>query len=156
MESLKEWANPNPEESLFLDEIDARAKELGDDYYARIRLFFKELQDYDSRFGDRIAVERALKFKIGHSYEWLATYILKEAPPLERSRLFKKAILWYQAADELTGYYTDFGFRQAEACFGCAVFLSKGGLEDMAREYSERGVELISRVSNGKCQAFNK
>jgi hypothetical protein len=126
------------------------------DYREKIQFYLNELQATNNRFGNRVAVERDLKCRIGHTYEGLATYGLGDSPteggdPKERAEMFEQAVMWYQAAEETTGYYSDFIFRQVEASWGAAHFRKKAGLDDVVTQaFLERGATLFSLALNGR------
>jgi len=107
----------------------------------------EELKNINGKFGDRIAIERALKYRIGHSYEWLAEKVLIDKDPKERADMFEKAALWYQAADEAVGFWTDYALRQSEACAGAAHYRIEAGINDeMTQWFANRRHQLLNAV----------
>lgn len=154
LERLEDIVEFNEEERLYWDEIKQRRKSQVDDndFRGRIQFYQQELKLADSRFNGRIAIERRIKYLIGHSYECLATFGLGDSRTeggdlKERSKAFELAVLWYQSADETVGFLTDYALRQAESCFGAANFRRQAELEiDVTKGFIERGKGLLSTI----------
>lgn len=148
-EHLEDEVKFNPQEkSYWEDMIKRRDSQYGEkDFQGKINFYVQELQASDGQFGDRVAVERKLKYLLGHAHEWLGTYGLEGHDPIERAEMFEKAVLWYQSADETVGFFTDYSLRQAECCGGAAHYRKQAGLEDeVTQAFSERGRSLLSTV----------
>ena len=147
----------NPAESEYWEYMEKRrdARVDKDDYKVRITFYKAELEAVQKIFGDRIAVERRLKYAIGHSYEWLGTHVEKDLVPIERAKLFEEAVFWYQLADETVGFLTDFALRQSEACMGAAHYRRLGGLEnEVTKGFIQRGTSLLIRVLGPNLTVF--
>lgn len=150
-EKLEEMAKLNSVEEAYIKDMKKRVDSQFSpkDYRGLIGFYSQELQAINGRFGDRIAIERMLKYALGHACESLATKGLGDSPTeggdlKERAEIFEQAILWYQAADETVGYYSDYAIRQSEACRGASYFRRKAGIEDeITKELDERGDNLI-------------
>jgi len=154
-ENLKAKVVFNPEEEAYWEEMTKRrrARVNEDDNRGKIDFYLNELKKIEGKFGDRIAVKRALIYSIGHVYEWLGTYGMGDSPteggdPRERASMFEQAVFWYQTADETIGYLSDCALRQSEACGGAVHFRKKAGLQEdeTTRAYAERRTELFSAV----------
>jgi len=151
-EHLKDEVEFNSQEKSYWENmIKRRDTQYGEeDFQGKINFYLQELQASDGQFGDRVAVERRLKYLLGHAHEWLGTYELEGHEPIERADMFEKAVLWYQSADETVGFFTDYSLRQAESCGGAAHYRKKAGLEDeITQAFSERGGSLLSTVLGG-------
>ena len=149
LQRLKPIVKFNSAESEYWKDMERRrdAQVNKEDYRVRIAFYKDELEVVHGRFGDRIAVERRLKYAIGHSYEWLGTHVEKELAPIERAKLFEEAVFWYQLSDETIGFLTDFALRQSEACMGAAHYRRLGGLEnEVTKGFIQRGTSLLVRV----------
>ena len=143
---LEEAVEFNQNEKSYWEDMKKRrdAKIDKEDLQGEINFYLQELTATKGKFGKRIAVERRLKYMIGHAHEWMGTHSMEGHEPLERAEMFEKAILWYQSADESVGFYTDYSLRQAESCFGAASFRRAAGLEDQVTEaFFKRGDDLI-------------
>lgn len=144
---LEKIVNFNSQEENYWGEMIKRRDALypKDDYLGKINFYLSELKTTDGKFKNRIAIERRLKYSIGHAYEWLGTYGLEGHAPMERSEMFEKAIVWYQSADETCNFFTDYVLRQAESCGGAAHFRKQAGLEEeITKAFEQRGGNLIS------------
>lgn len=149
LDKLEKVVEFNPDEQVYWDNmkncIDSQFDK--DDYKGKIEFYRRELVHTKGKFGNRIAVERRLKYKIGHAYEWLGTYGLEGHDPKERANMFEKAVLWYQSADEIVGFLTDYALRQSEACAGATKFRIKAGLEDEVTDwFRQRSHKLLRDV----------
>ena len=156
-DQLTEAVEFNEEERAYFDEMIKRSDAQLDekDYRGKIDFYLKELEVTKERFGKRVAVQRRLMYMIGHAHEWLGTYVLGDSRleggnPLERAEMFEQAILWYQAADETVGFFTDYSLRQSESCGGAAHFRTQAGVKDEITEaFSQRQGSLITTVLGG-------
>lgn len=139
----------NQEEEKFWDDLCKRRDEqfAKRDFQGKLGFNLKELIASYGLFGERIAIERQLKYSIGFAYEWLGTKILVDESPLKRTEMLMNAAYWYQASDETIGYYTDSSLGQAESCLGAASFARKAGLEKkFCDAISNRGIMLIETI----------
>ncbi|HVY01556.1 MAG TPA: hypothetical protein VHA12_02215 [Candidatus Nanoarchaeia archaeon] len=120
-----------------------------EDYDSKISLLTDSLQGVKTKFGPHIAPERCLLFQIGYQHESKATFGFgpsrtEGGDPLERAGRFELAAVWYQAADELAGYTTDYALRQAQSCFGAGRFNNNAGKGELASWFTDRGQNLIA------------
>ena len=143
--SIKEYVEFNEDEKMYFDDMkkmrDSKLNEK--DFQGRIEFYLNELKAIKGKFGKRVAVERRLKYLIGHAYEWHGTYGLESHDPKERYEMFENAVLWYHLADETVGFYTDYCLRQSESCGGAAHFRREAGIEDeKTMAFSKRHIYL--------------
>lgn len=121
-----------------IDGLNARG-----DYQTFLEVCLQELEAVRGIFGDRIAIDRWLKYQIGIAYEGLGTVAMKNGRPAERFPFFESAVEWYQAADETVGMYTDYALRQSESAAGAAHYRQLAGLNDEKTQwYRQRSREL--------------
>jgi len=142
----------NPEEEEYWNEMIKRADaQYGEkDCAGRINFYTQELEKLKGKFGNRIAIERGLRYQLGYAHEWMGTYGLEGHAPLERAKMFEKAVEFYQSADETVGFFTDYCLRQAESCGGAAHFRRRAGLEDeVTRDFAKRHGALVTGYING-------
>lgn len=149
---LKELVEFNSYEQKYFDGMKKKRDSKFDkkDYGSKIEFYVKELKSIKNRFGKRVAVERRLKYLIAHAYEWLGTYGLEGHDSLERAKMFEKAVVWYQKADEVTGFFTDYAIRQSEACAGAAHFRRQSGLEGEVTEWFAQRDKQLSKAVLGE------
>jgi hypothetical protein len=142
---LEAAVNFNEEEQKYWDDLQKRRDSKVDknDYKRRLEFYFDELKSIKGKFDGRVAIERRLRYGIGHAYEWLGTYILEGHDPKERADMFEKAVLWYQEADDIVGFLSDYALRQAEACFGAARYREEAGLERKITEWLVRRADTL-------------
>ena len=142
----------NKEEQSYFDDMkECRDSQFDkDDYQGKLNFYLEELKSVNGRFGDRVAVDRRLKYLIGHAYEALGTWTLEGHDPKERAEMFEQAVLWYKLADETVGFLTDYALRQVEASFGAACFRKDAGLEeDVTEWFGLNGAKLLSAFFSG-------
>ena len=143
-DQLEKIVKFTPDEQAYWNDMESRRNAIVEkkDFQGKLKFYLQELNSIKDKFGERVAVERRLKFYIGHAHEWLATKALKN--PKEIAEMFERAVLWYQAADEMTGFLSDYAFRQCEASWGAAHFRKEMGLDDeLTKWYEQRGRELL-------------
>jgi len=151
-EHLEHETELNPEEKKYWEEMMNRlSAQCGEKNYSRmIEFYTQELEKIKGKFGNRISIERGLKYRLGYAHEWLGTHGLEGHEPLERAKMFEKAVEWYQAADETVGFFTDYCLRQAESCGGAAHFRKQAGLKDeVTRDFAKRHGALATGYLNG-------
>lgn len=145
----------NDAEQAYLDDVKLRKEAAVDkkDYAGRVRFFRQELRNFrgsDLAGNGRVALERKLRYALGHSHEALATFGMDEADdPVARAREFQIAAQWYQRADETVGSVSDYAMRQAESCFGAAHYLHQAGMTEESQEIRARGEELLRTFLDG-------
>lgn len=149
---MKEMVSFNETETEYwinmIERMTTQCKE--DDYLGIIDFYKKELESTKNMFGDRVAVERRLKYWLGYEHEWLGTHGMKEHPPLERAGMLVKAVGWYQSADETIGFFTDYSLRQAESSGMAAKFRLRAGLDDEVTEaFAQWSNILFSTYARG-------
>ena len=150
---LKEIVNFNSEEQKYWDDMEKRrdSQFQEKDLDGRIKFYLNELKSIQNRFVGRAAVQRQLSYITGYAYEYLGTYISEGKNPKDRYPMFENAVIWYQKADEIIGYITDYALRQSESCGGAAKFRKEAGLEDeITRWFSERAGQLLSAFLGGR------
>jgi len=149
---LEEILEFNSEEQKYFDDMKQRrdSKFNKKAYADKLQFYLQELEAIKGKFDGRIAVERMLKYFIGHAYEDVGTHTLEGKDPKERYPMFEQAVIWYQGADETMGYLSDYAMRQAQSCFGAAHFRKKAGLNDEVTEwFAERGNYLLNTYFGG-------
>lgn len=159
IEQLREAVEFNLDEQKYFDEMKKRrdSQFSKENYQKKIEFYIQELQGIDGKFGERVAVERRLKYCIGHAYECLGTFTLEGHDTKERVNMFEQSVLWYQLADEIVGFLSDYSLRQAEACFGAAYYRHKAGLEDeVTKLFAQRGNQLLSEVLGQDVMVIHK
>ncbi len=152
---LKKELEFNEKETAYFDGLDKKSDEYLDkkDYRGLIDFYTKEFSAKE-KLGS-VTVKRRLMYLIGHAYECMGTFGFGKSrheggDPLERAEMFEQAVMWYQAADEIVGFFTDYSLRQSEACGGAAYFRTLAGLEDGVTEaFARRQANLISTVLGG-------
>jgi len=137
LEELESRVSLNDEEKTYWTKLETRRDEVTTpaDYQKSIEFYIGELEDVTGIFGDRIAVERRLRYLIANTYERLGSFGLGESPtkggdPMERSEILAKAMAWYQSADDVIGGYTEYALRQSESAAGAAHFRRRAGIDD--------------------------
>ena len=149
LSDLVNFVEFNSEEQKYMNKIKKKRKPLSDakDYNRLLKFYIDELKNIEGEFGDRIAVKRRLYYSIGHTLESMATFGMKNEHPITKAQAFENAITWYQAADELCGFLTDYALRQAECCTGAMDYRLKAGLNDKITEgFAVKFHELIEAV----------
>ena len=149
LDELKKVVEFTAKEKAYFNDLERRRdssyQEM--DYSGKADFYLQSLRSVRGRFGKRIAVERVLKYLIGHAYEYMGTHGISEQEPLKRAEMLEIAVLWYQAADETVGFFTDFALRQAQSCLGISSNRKKAGLEgEVTEDFYQRGIELIGAV----------
>ena len=149
---LEEKVIFNEEEEHHFNDILERGEAQFDTYLhpESLNFYLKELESIKDRFGDRIAVERRLKFCIALTCDILGFQTLWDYSFEERAEMFEQAVLWYQKADETIGFLSPYSISQADACFNAAHCRNRAGLKDnITYSFLSRGEKLFSIINNG-------
>lgn len=153
IDQISELVEFNPIEEKYWKNVKIKenAETEKEDYFGKIDFYLKELESVKNKFGDRIAIERRIKYRLGYNYEWIGTKVMKdEEDPLNIAKIFEQAIYWYQSADECVGYITDYVLRQAESCNGARYYRELAGIDDeVTKAFSDRSRTLINGFFSG-------
>ncbi|MDE1865149.1 MAG: hypothetical protein KGH94_00715 [Candidatus Micrarchaeota archaeon] len=115
--------------------------------HSSIKLYLWALRKARGDFGDSPALKRALRYMVGHAFEYLGTYALEGADPLKRANALERAAAWYRSADDAVGAWTDYALRQVQSCWGVSFFRNQAGLSDSkAIWYTNYGNQLLSNL----------
>lgn len=150
---MKALAHLTDEEKAYIDDLLKKRKALFGEKWAEAAIPFyrEEIAKLNGKFNGRVAVERNLRYCIGLEYEGMGTYSEKIMTDLERMYAFGNAVFWYQSADELVGFLTDYAMRQTEALGGFVHYRREAGLDDeIARAFSLRRKELFNELFGGR------
>lgn len=158
IEEINKKVMPNPEEKKYWSDLVKRRnsqfdfEDISKDYNAMrnlIAFYIRELRAAEGKFGDRIALERKLKYEIGQAYERLGTHLMEDHDSIGRSKALQKAMMWYKKADEAIGFLSDYALRQAEASAGAGYFRREAGLDDeIADWFFDRRDQILRQFTS--------